>query len=391
VAGKTDGWLNESPQSAVAECCSIPLLQRGNRSTLKTIMITTHSSRSARMAPGGASVPCARTSVGSNWRWAALVIALLLGLEDDASAAPIIQNFFPTGYGTAGPAGGWTSGSVPKDSYDGAWKVAAWAQGGTFQPTYTPASGTSPTPYAPYDAYVFQSAQLPPTQSPPYSIPDTWLGGSSNQGFAGALWIGLQNSSIGIINEPTSTFVGDFKSSMVLQTTFVATETGVALLDFWASADNAVAFFVGGTITTATNVVDSGTFAQNVGPDNKPWQQYAIGTNFPTITGGQQVGFGRNFAVLTHYTSYANVVAGTNTFYAVVYDSVVGTDNHTGLLLTPVPEPSSFVLAGIAVGCIALSHRRSQRRRRLRQSVAGRDADGQPVGDAAPGASDVAG
>lgn len=337
------------------------------------------------MAPGRASHPCARSSIVSNWRWAFVVVALLLGLEDAASGAPIISNLYPTGYGTAGPAGGWTSGSVPLDSQDGAWKVAAWAAGGTFQPTYTP-----PTT-APYDAYVFQSAQLPPTLSPPYSIPEAWLGGTSNQGFAGGLWIGLQNSPIGIVNEPPSAFVGDFRSSMVLQTTFTASETGVALLDFWAAADNAVAFFVGGTITTSTNVVDSGTFAQNVGPGNKPWQQYAIGTNFPTIQGGQQVGFGRNFATLTHYTSYANVVAGTNTLYAVVYDSSQGEDNWTGLLLTPVPEPSSVVLAGIAVGCIALSHHRSQRRRKIRQSGAGPDAGGRPVGNAAPGASDTAG
>jgi len=369
----------------------VSLLHRRNGSTLKIIMMTTQSSRAALMAPGGASVPCPRSSVGGNWRLVPLFVALLLGLENAALAAPIISNFYPTGFGTSGPAGGWTSGSVPLDSQDGAWKVAAWAQGGTFQPTYTPPSGTSPTPYAPYDAYVFQSSQLAPTLSPPYSIPSVWLGGSSNQGFAGALWIGLQNSSIGIVNDPASTFIGAFKSSMVLRTTFLASETGVALLDFWASADNAVAFFVGGTITTSTNVVDSGTFAQNVGPDNKPWQQYAIGTNFPTIFGGQHVGFGRSFSVLTHYTSYANVVAGTNTFYAVVYDSVAGVnDNSTGLLLTPVPEPSSVVLAGIALGCIALSHRRSRRRRKLRQSGAGPDGNGQPVGDAAPGDSDAA-
>jgi hypothetical protein len=291
-------------------------------------------------------------------------MALAIGLAGAVDAAPMIQNLFPTGFG-------YTSGSVPADSQDGAWKVAAWAAGGTFQPGYTP-TGTSP-----YAAYVFES-NVPA----PLGIPDTWLGGNANEGFAGGLWIGLQNSPTGIINTPTSAYVGDFRSSMVLSTTFVATEAGTALLDFWASSDNAVAFFVGGTITTSTNVVDSGTFAQTTGPGGTPWQQWAVGADFPTIVGGQQIGFGRGFSTLTHYTGYANVTSGTNTLYAVVYDSVAGSDNDTGFMFTPVPEPSSIVLAGVAVGCIAYSHHRSRRRRRPQSAgddSAGHAADGGPT------------
>lgn len=303
-------------------------------------------------------------------------VAFAASWGGSASTAPMIGDWYRTGLG-------YTPGSVPANSRDGAWKIEAWAAGGTFQPGYGP-SGTGENQLITGDpAYVFQS-----NVSGSLGIPDVWLGGNSNEGFVGALWIGLQNSPFGIINSPTSTFPGDFRSSMVLKTTFNASESGVALLDFWASADNAVAFFVGGTLTTSTNVVvDPGS---GLTPG---WQTLATGSNFPTIEGGQQVGFGRGFSVLTHYTAYANVNAGLNNFYAVVYDSVAGENNWTGLLFTPVPEPSSIVLAGIAVGCIAYSHHRSRRRRRIGRTAAGSPAgdDGRSVGDAAPAAADVAG
>lgn len=292
-------------------------------------------------------------------RWATLIAAavLVIGVVGSSDAAPMISNLFPTGFG-------YTAGNVPADSSDGAWKVAAWAESGTFQPGYTP------TGISPYAAYVFES-----NVDSPLGIPNVWLGGTANNGFAGALWIGLQNSPLGIINTPDSTYPGDFRSSMVLSTTFVASETGTALLDFWASADNVVAFFVGGTVTTSTNEVVGDTVI-GLTPG---WQTTSTGTNFPTIAGGQQIGLGRGFGQLTHYTAYANVVTGTNTLYAVVYDSVAGTNNWTGFLLTPVPEPSSIVLAGIAVGCMAYSHQRSRCRRRLRSAVTGPAADGSPT------------
>lgn len=283
------------------------------------------------------------------------VVAALLGVilgmlliacgGGQAAAAPMIMNLYPTGYG-------YTSGSVPADSLDGAWRVEAWAAGGTFQPGYTP-TGT-----APYDAYVYES-----NVASPLGIPSDWLGGSGNEGFAGGLWIGAQNSPFGLINSPISAHPGDYRSSMVFSTRFLASEAGLAEFDFWAASDNAVAFFVGGTITTSTNVVDSGTMPLEPG-----WQLSATGSNFPTIEGGTQIGFGRGFATLTHYTGYATVAAGTNTLYAVLYDSSAGTENWTGLMMTPVPEPSSIVLAAIAVGCAAAGRLRSRRRR-------GRDGD----------------
>lgn len=302
------------------------------------------------------------------WPIVIAAVAFAASWAGSASTAPItIGDWYRTGFGK-------TPGNVPANSLDGAWTIQAWAADGTFQ------SGSAPTAGSP--AYVFES-----NVSGSLGIPNVWLGGNSNEGFVGALWIGLQNSPFGVINSPTSTFPGDFRSSMVLKTTFNASAAGTALLDFWSASDNAVAFFVGGTITTSTNeVVDPGS---GLDPG---WQTGATGSNFPTIAGGQQVGFGRGFSVLTHYTAYANVVEGSNDFYAVVYDSVAGSENWTGLLFTPVPEPSSVVLAGIAVGCIAYSHRRSRRRRHPRRTAAGSPArdDGRPAGDVVSGAAHAA-
>lgn len=268
------------------------------------------------------------------------------------AAAPMIMNLYPTGFG-------YTPGSVAADSPDGAWQVEAWAAGGSFQPGY------APNGVAPYAAYVYQS-----NVGSPMGIPAEWLGGSDNSGFAKALWIGAQNSPFGLVNSPTSVHPGDYRSSMVLSTRFLASEAGVAMFDFWAASDNAVAFFVGGTITTSTNVVDSGTQPLEPG-----WQLSATGSNFPTIEGGTQIGFGRGFDHLTHYTGYATVAAGTNTLYAVLYDSSAGAENWTGLMMTPVPEPSSIVLAAVACGCVAAARLRSRRRRaRDREPGAGRSA-----------------
>lgn len=294
----------------------------------------------------GARPPCRRAGLVSGICAAFLACAV----ADSATGDPMVMNLYPTGFG-------FTAGSVAADSQDGAWKVAAWAAGGTFQPGYTP-TGT-----APFAAYVYES-----NVASPLGIPDEWLGGTANNGFAGGLWIGAQNSPFGLVNTPTSVHHGDFRSSMVFSTSFMASATGLAHLDFWAASDNAIAFFVGGTVTTSTNVVDSGTIPLEPG-----WQLSATGSNFPTIVGGTQIGFGRGFATLTHYTGYANVTAGTNTLYAVLYDSSSGTNNWTGFMLTPVPEPSSVVLAAIAVGCIAFGHARSRRRRGAAAGPAGHE------------------
>jgi hypothetical protein len=291
-------------------------------------------------ADDGAGRPARHRS--AERRRPALLLIAVCGwvFADPAAAAPMIMNLFPTGYG-------FTSGSVAADSQDGAWRIEAWAAGATFQPGYTP-SGT-----ASFGAYVYES-----NVASPLGIPSPWLGGSANEGFAGGLWIGAQNSPFGLINTPISVHAGDFRSSMVFSTSFLSTETGLAALDFWAASDNAVAFFVGGTVTTSTNVVDSGTVPLEAG-----WQVHATGSNFPTIVGGTQIGFGRGFSTLTHYTGYANVTSGSNTLYAVLYDSSSGTENWTGFMLTPVPEPSSVVLAAIACGCLA-AHARSRSLRR---------------------------
>lgn len=129
---------------------------------------------------------------------------------------------------------------------------------------------------------------------------------------------------------------------MIFATDFVASASGVATLSLRLAVDNRATVFVGGTV--------SGT-----------------NTNKPVITGGTQIGdmiwnvnppdgTPRAFTFLQQATGTTSVTAGTNTLYVVVddYISVPGatTFGSIGLLVTPVPEPSTYAmaLAGVAIG-----------------------------------------
>lgn len=258
----------------------------------------------------------------------------MLGIAGRGVAAPIITGLYPTGWG-------YTPGSVGADSIEGNWKLRAYAASGTFQPGYEP---TGP---APYDAYVLESG----------SLPDLYLGGSNNFGYCGGLWVGLQNTPISIVDGPDPPTLGQFASSAVYSLTFTSTGSGIASFNFWGASDNAVAFFVGGTITTSTSNINSGS---------SPFDNaYNTGTNYPTITGGTQIGYATGFGTLKHFVGNAYVDDGSNTLYAVVYDY----GRFTGFMFSPVPEPSSVVLAAIACGCIAAgSHRRWKRRKSARSA-----------------------
>ena len=281
-------------------------------------------------------------------------------------AAPIITGLTPTGSGK-------TPGNVAANTRDQNWTVERVAASGTYQPGYPQdtvgdpvipptGGGAVPTSGTPYASYVFESG----------SIPAGWLGGAQNYGYCGGLWIGLQNSSLSIVNgrhpdEDPPQPIGEYHSSAVFALTFQSNETGVASFDFWGASDNAVAFFVGGTVTTSTSVV-TGLVENPSGPPVVFPNAANTGTNFPTIFGGTQIqstSFMNGFGTLRHFVGNAPVDAGDNTLYAVVYDY----GRNTGFMFSPVPEPSSVVMAAIAGGCILLGSRRRWPRQKAKSDL----------------------
>ena len=85
----------------------------------------------------------------------------------------------------------------------------------------------------------------------------------------------------------------------------------------------------------------------------------------PTIVGGTQIGsIADGFGTLHSFTGSGSVIAGTNHLYAVVTDKwnddgVVGTWGYTGLMVSPVTEPASLVLAApVAAAFVAARFRR---------------------------------
>ena len=241
------------------------------------------------------------------------------------SAAPIISGLHRTG----------TEYPVGVGGQDSFWDVYA-----------LPTAYTGPlTPG--YQAWVF-SGGAPASNVPRPWFPGIGNGGSDNVGANGARWIGLQD------NDATALFPGSFPVppgrsdyNVIYHTTFQADSAGLASFSFLVAADNAVSFFVGGTV-------------DNTNPF------------MPTMTGGQQIGSEKlGLGFLGWVDGTATVVPGTNDLYAVVRDAFVS-DNidpsnggyaYTGLLVAAVPEPSSFVLAALggAVMAIGVVRRRLSR------------------------------
>jgi PEP-CTERM motif len=240
------------------------------------------------------------------------------------SAAPIISGLHKTG--TEYPVG-----SSGQDSF---WDVYAL-------PT------AYPGPLTPgYQAWVFSGGTPAPNVPRPW-FPGPGNGGSDNVGANGARWIGLQD------NDATALFPGSFPVPPVLSdynviyhTTFQADSAGLATFSLLVAADNAVSFFVGGTV-------------DNTNPF------------MPTMT-GQQIGSEKpGLGYLGWVEGTATVVPGTNDLYAVVrdafvYDNIDKTNGgyaYTGLIVAAVPEPSSFVLAALggAVMAIGVVRRRLKR------------------------------
>jgi len=243
------------------------------------------------------------------------------------SAAPIISGLHRTG----------TQYPVGFGGQDSFWDIFA------LPTAYTGTAVTTGT-----GAWVF-SGGAPASNVPRPWFPGPGNGGSDNVGFNGARWIGLQN------NNATALFPGSFPVppgrpdyNVIYHTTFQADSAGLATFSFLVAADNAVSFFVGGTV-------------DNTNPF------------MPTMT-GQQIGIEKQgLGYLGWVDGTATVVPGTNDLYAVVRDAFVS-DNidpnnggyaYTGLLVAAVPEPSSFVLAALGGAVMAIG----VVRRRLKRSV----------------------
>jgi hypothetical protein len=248
-----------------------------------------------------------------------LCLAILAGLAlvgptATATATPIITGLNRTG--TQYPIG--TPGG--QDSF---WEVYAF-----------PTAYTGPiTPG--YQAWVF-SGGAPVNNVPPTWYPGRFNGGEDNVGANGARWIGLQQDNA------ASLFPGNFTPplsdyTVIYRTTFQSDSAGVADFSLLTAADNAISFFVGGTVDNADPFM-------------------------PTMT-GQQIGSEKQgLGFLSWVNGSATVVAGTNDFYAVVRDRFVidtsnpnvGTYGQTGFLIAAVPEPSSIVLAAIGGGFLVI-------------------------------------
>ena len=171
---------------------------------------------------------------------------------------------------------------------------------------------------------------------PPPWYPGRFNGGSDNVGANGARWIGL------LENDATALFAGNYippqsDYSVIYRTTFQASSTGTASFALLTAADNAISFFVGGSVDNTNPMM-------------------------PTMTGAQIGVEKQGLGSLGWVNGDAPVVAGTNFLYAVVRDRFqidvidpnIGNYGQTGFLVAAVPEPSSIVLAGLGAGVMAI-------------------------------------
>ncbi len=258
-----------------------------------------------------------------------LCLAILAGLAlvgptATATATPIITGLQKTGtqYPIGGPGG--------QDSY---WEVYAF-----------PTAYTGPLT-AGYQAWVF-SGGAPVNNVPPPWYPGRFNGGEDNVGANGARWIGLQqDNAVAIFPGTFPTPRSDY--NVIYRTTFQSDSAGVADFSLLTAADNAISFFVGGTVNNAD-----------------PYM--------PTMT-GQQIGSERQgLGSLGWVNGSATVVAGTNDFYAVVRDRFlidlldpnVGTYGQTGFLIAAVPEIDPVTGANalsLFAGLLAMIEQRRRR------------------------------
>ena len=251
--------------------------------------------------------------------WIVVALSWFVG---PAAASPIVTGIHRTGV-VAAPSTLLRSITIDNDPF---WRVVALPE---------------TLPFSPYEASLFSG------RSPSFYVPGTWFHGA--EGFDGAGWIGLRPETTNSLYPQNVGAQPDY--TVIYATTFTASESGVALFDLTATADNEVSFFVNGDV--------AGGMTLN-----------------PTIIGGTQIGVAqRGLNRLHDFQGYSAVLAGENTLYAVVCDRYtldpltnIGGYGQTGLLVAFVPEPGAWasLLAGAACLLIGVRWRRARRPRRRR-------------------------
>lgn len=279
------------------------------------------------MAP---SVPRVRRGcVAPAARLTAVLVAAACLAAAPVAAAPLISGLHRTGEpapaaaSTRGPAG------ILAAAFDPWWRVVALPERGSI---------------ASYEAAVYSG------RGADFYVPRVWYHGRSGIGDSG--WIGPRAATTDSLYPPITGPAADY--TVIYATTFTASQTGMATFDLAATADNALAFFVNGSVAGGDTLT--------------PW-----------ISGGAPIGTEQRHLDRLHaFRGLAPVVAGENTLYAVVRDRYVinsftgiGGHGQTGLFVASVPEPSALGAAGAAVATLALfrlrpvpaARRRAQPRR----------------------------
>lgn len=241
-----------------------------------------------------------------------------------AFAAPIVTGIHPTGV-VAPPSAFQRSAFRPSvvAASDPYWRVVALPE--------TP-------PFPAYEAAIFSG------RGPSFHVPSRWFHGA--EGIDGAGWIGLRPETTNSLYRANVGAQPDY--TVIYATTFTASESGVALFDLTATADNELSFFVNGDVA-------------------------GIMTLNPTIIGGTQIGESkRGLNQLHGFLGSAAVNEGENTLYAIVRDRYtldpltnIGGYGQTGLLVASVPEPGALamLLPGIVGVIIGARWRRIRRPR----------------------------
>lgn len=220
---------------------------------------------------------------------------------------------------------------------DGNWKIVALPDG--FAPPDSQSLG--------YDAYV------------PRTVSVNWLGGNTGtNGSQGGYtvsgttyhWIcpAPDVTTMSTVLAPVSTGTPSTWYTWIAAQTFTVPASDDYFLNFPSAVDNRLGFFINGSIDS-TN----------------PRQ--------PTITGGFQVGVTSTatgqFATITNNTSGTTVFLASGTTHTA-YMVLTDLGNATGVLIgpsefstIPLPEPSTYALAMVGAGALALTARRRRYRR----------------------------
>ena len=244
------------------------------------------------------------------------------------------QNVTLSGSGSTDP--NWTVVAVPLD--------AAHA-GGNLNANY---SGEYSGPYTGYT-----SGSVPFSAYVPQTVPGVYYNQWGADGAQVPITVGGNNYYWISATTDTNAIGGLYDYNWIVAQTFNVTASGLYNFDFLGAGDNAMQFFVNGSVST--------TAASNVGLNG-----YYTDAVHPTITGGTLIetsylaGYADAFGYLTEYVGSANLTAGENTVYMVLHD----TGGQTGAFInqstfeSAVPEPSSLSLLGLGTLAGILLRRR---------------------------------